>query len=229
MLKHKMKNKSAFTLIEILIAIAVFSIGILTVLRLITWNMAAIDKVKIKTQATILAKEWIELVYNLRDSNYEKEQDWNCIFSQQMYYKNIDDKFDENEICNWYFWSGNENQILQISFDPKIYLYSNLKEFGSWFEENFENNKLYYQIWEIWAIFTPAWNYKTSDWYNLFWYDHDTNWQESNYARYIVLTGVTASWQVLDKNKILKIESHVLYKKWNYAWEVILESFIGDY
>jgi len=231
MTKNQVKNVLAFTLIEILIAIAVFSVGILVVLRLITWNMAAIDRVKIKTQATILAKEWVDLVYNLRDANKEKEQAWNCVFSSEMYYKAIDEEIKEIDICNWYLWRW-QNKVLQISFDPKIYLLTNRQELYTWFDDNFAKNILYYKTNEVGKI-TSDWWYETKSWYNIFWYSNDSdwneNWQETNFARYIVLTWIVASWELLDKNKILKLESHVLYKKWNYTWEVILESFIGDY
>ena len=64
-----MKSKKAFTLLEILIAISVFAIGILAVLRVLTGNISVLDRTNIKLQATVLAKEWIELLYNVRDSN----------------------------------------------------------------------------------------------------------------------------------------------------------------
>ena len=64
-----MKRKFAFTLIEILIAISVFAIGILAVLRVLTGNLSTLDTANIKLQATVLAKEGIELLYNVRDSN----------------------------------------------------------------------------------------------------------------------------------------------------------------
>ncbi|MBQ2599966.1 prepilin-type N-terminal cleavage/methylation domain-containing protein [bacterium] len=52
-----MKKKLAFTLIEILIAISVFAIGILAVLRVLTGNLSTLDTANIKLQATVLAKE----------------------------------------------------------------------------------------------------------------------------------------------------------------------------
>ncbi len=67
-----MKNKSAFTLIEVMIAITVFAIGVLAVLRLITQNLVTLDTTQSRTMATFLAKEGMELVYNMRDSNINK-------------------------------------------------------------------------------------------------------------------------------------------------------------
>jgi len=68
-----MKKLSAFTFIEIMIAIVIFSVWILAVLNLVTNNLKSMDQNDLKLQATLLAKEWIELVYNLRDSNLKKE------------------------------------------------------------------------------------------------------------------------------------------------------------
>lgn len=65
-------NKKAFTLIEVLIAITVFSVGVLAVLNLIMNNLSTLDKVQTKITATLLAKEGIELAYNIRDSNLQK-------------------------------------------------------------------------------------------------------------------------------------------------------------
>jgi prepilin-type N-terminal cleavage/methylation domain-containing protein len=52
-----MKKKSAFTFIEVIIAITVFSIGVLAVLRLITQNLVILDVTEARTTATFLAKE----------------------------------------------------------------------------------------------------------------------------------------------------------------------------
>lgn len=67
-----MKKKSAFTFIEVMIAITVFAIGVLAVLRLITQNLVTLDATQSRTTATFLAKEGMELVYNMRDSNIAK-------------------------------------------------------------------------------------------------------------------------------------------------------------
>jgi len=52
-----MKKKLAFTFIEIMIAIVIFSIGILAVLRLVTANLGTMDENNTRIQATFLAKE----------------------------------------------------------------------------------------------------------------------------------------------------------------------------
>jgi prepilin-type N-terminal cleavage/methylation domain-containing protein len=52
-----MYKKSAFTFIEVIIAITVFAVGVLAVLRLITQNLVTLDTTEARTTATFLAKE----------------------------------------------------------------------------------------------------------------------------------------------------------------------------
>jgi prepilin-type N-terminal cleavage/methylation domain-containing protein len=52
-----MQKKTAFTFIEVMVAIVVFSIGILAVLKLVTNNLETMDKNNVRVQATLLAKE----------------------------------------------------------------------------------------------------------------------------------------------------------------------------
>ena len=58
-----------FTFIEVLMVIAVFSIGVLAVLKMITYNIAAADTIRLKTTASFLANESMSLAFNMRDSN----------------------------------------------------------------------------------------------------------------------------------------------------------------
>jgi hypothetical protein len=45
----------------------------------------------------------------------------------------------------------------------------------------------------------------------------------------LVFTGVVENKEVLPKDKILKLESHVIWQQWSSTWEVVLESFIWNY
>jgi type II secretory pathway pseudopilin PulG len=67
------------TLIEVLITIVVFSVGILTILSIITGSLSLWSRSRNRTTATMLAKEWIEMMYSIRDTNLDKAQKWWCI------------------------------------------------------------------------------------------------------------------------------------------------------
>lgn len=225
---YLMKKKSAFTFIEIMIAIVIFSIGILTVLKLVTDNLEQMDKNNVKIQATLLAKEWLELAYNLRDSNLSKELSWNCLMSEDMYDWTVEELNDEiwwwnqsdfeSIICDWYF--GIENN-LQISFDPKIYVYYKNSEKWDNFMENYEMNKLYFYAGDLSWYWYGNWELIVDNW--------ELKKTETLFARYLSFEEVKEWDDILPKDQILKIESHVLYLKWWLTWEVVFESFIWNY
>lgn len=218
-----MKKKFWFTLIEILIAITVFAIGVLAVLRVLTWNLSIMDQTSMKLQSTVLAKEWLELVYNLRDSNLEKKLPWNCVLNPELYgWENSDlDNKTVDEICVGYFGSD-FNEILQLSFDNEIYYYQNLTGSSDYFTGLFDDNKL--------CLFS---------WNNMSWFAYCSGdaWEPTFFARYLSFAWVDVSDPAkldqpqtnLPKDKILKVESHVLYKKWHKTWDIVFESFIWNY
>jgi type II secretory pathway pseudopilin PulG len=70
---------SWMTLIEVLITIVVFSVGILTILGVITGSLTLGSRSRNRTTATMLAKEWLEMMYNIRDTNLDKAQKWGCM------------------------------------------------------------------------------------------------------------------------------------------------------
>ena len=234
-----MKKRLAFTLIEILIAISVFAIGILAVLRVLTGNLSTLDTANIKLQATVLAKEWIELLYNVRDSNLEKNLSWDCVMKNDGYGWTSDKlnnylwdlENPEDRICDWKFWTG---KILKLSFDKNNYLYQKLENKQESFNALFEKSKL--------CLFS---------WDDMYWYSYCEGkwWEETIFARYLSFTPVyidvkantfsTASAAksnlaqsnvyVLPEDKILKVESHVLYNKHGKTWDIVFESFIWNY
>ena len=211
-----MKKKSAFTFIEVIIAITVFAIGILAVLRLITQNLVSLDITQSRMTATFLAKEWIELVYNMRDSNIAKWLPWWCVLKSWF----VSDGFwnmDPEQVCAWNFslWT---HKLLQISFDPVTYTYTLPVDSTTGFTNLWSGNRLYYMTWTIW-------------WHQMFRYSsHPVQGiTPTSFSRYILFTGVREGTSILSGDSILKIESHVLYNKWTKTWEVVLESFIGNY
>jgi len=198
-------KKSAFTLVEMLIVIAVFGTGILTVLYGIAQTLGNQDKTNVQITSSFLAREGIELMYNLRDSNYRKKLPWNCIFTS------IDPaNLNADNICEvgQGFTGGS---IFKIAIDPDKYLTvekidEDIKERD--FDKKFEEFQLYYHT-------GPYYNSR-SNWPPIpegFRYSHEENDHPLRFARYIILKSVMDGETELPQDKILKIESHVLYKK----------------
>lgn len=213
-----MKKRAAFTFIEVIIAITVFAVGVLAVLRLITQNLVILDVTEARTTATFLAKEWIELVYNIRDSNKAKSLPWDCLLDPNL---SSDDfgNYDENAVCIRYFSSWTvDDTVLQVSFAPEHYTHSAFVQKGENFFDLWSGNRLYYTT----GIVAETALFRYS---NIPVEDVDP----TVFSRYISFDVVKEWDKILPSNKILKIESHVLYMKGSTTWEVILESFIWNY
>ena len=63
------KKKKAFTLIEMIVVIFVLSVGLLSIVMLITHNLSLTNQIHTQNTATILAREGLELAYNYKNTN----------------------------------------------------------------------------------------------------------------------------------------------------------------
>jgi len=213
-----MNKKSAFTLIEIMIAISVFAIGVLAVLRLITQNLVTLEQTQARTTATFLAKESMALLYTMRDSNAQKLLPWDCVLRKSLLTDNLWNVEGSDDVCERYLSSGaQEGTLLQVSFDPASYMLVGNHPWWSDFSSLYSGNTLYYYTGTVGGK-------------NIFRYSNLlTGWgSPSGFARYLLLTGVRDGNAVLPLDKILKIESHVLYMKWATTGEVVLEGMIAN-
>lgn len=207
-----MKKLKAFTLIETIIVILVFSIGILVVLKWLASTIRHQDNAETQIKTSFLAREWIELMFNLRDANYHKEMPWNCIFVPQDK-PSLTDK-NSNPFCidtlgPW--------KVLKISmWTWNEYIHTEVWNLKENFDDMFNEYQIYFHTW--------TWNELT------FSYDYTgTEEEKTPFARYLIITGVMENWILVDTWKLLKIESHVLYKKWFLTWDKFMETFIGNY
>ncbi len=73
-----MKRRTWFTLVEIVVALIIFGIGLLTLLRAIVYYVATWDEAKQKAEAILLAKEAMDIVYNQRDTNLRRSVRRDC-------------------------------------------------------------------------------------------------------------------------------------------------------
>lgn len=213
-----MKKIKAFTLIETLIVIIVFCIGILAVLHWLSQTLRNKDYANTQIKSAFFAREWIELLFNLRDANYHKELPWNCIFNRV---ESLSIPYDEyaNPFCNGDLSSLAENQVLKISiWSGDEYVHVETASLYGDFEQNLSWFQIYLHTWnvlnwEIWFRYDYVWNKDEKTWF----------------ARYLVITWVVSDGEPLPKDKILKVESHVLYQRWAITWEKVMETFIWEY
>ena len=206
-----MKKIKAFTLLETLIVIMVFCIGILVVLNGLSQTLRNKDYANTQIKSAFFAREWIEMVFNLRDANYHKKLPWNCIF---QWSDQLSDDWCNANLEPW--------TILKISlWWNNEYIHAETGDIGELdFDSIFSGYQVYF--------------HKSNIWNNVTWYYYDYSWTEEErtwFARYLLITWVKydESDSVIDSDKLLKIESHVLYKRWALTWEKVMETFIWNY
>ncbi len=206
-----MKKIKAFTLIETLIVIIVFCIGILTVLYGMSQTLRNQNYAKTQIQSAFFAREWIELVFNLRDANYHKEIAWNCI---------PEEWYDEEWWCRE---NLSNDKILKLSiWDGVEYINVETPDFTIWnledsddFDKTFDEFQIYKHVDDDSFVYNHTECEEGEIWCEATWF-----------ARYITIKSV--EWVNRDDN-LLKIESHVLYRRWGLQWEKVMETFIGNY
>lgn len=71
------------TFIELLIAIFVFTVGILSIMHMLTQNISLVDRTKLNATATLLAKEAMELTFHHRNTNVLLSYDRQCAYRDQ--------------------------------------------------------------------------------------------------------------------------------------------------
>lgn len=196
-----------FTVVELVVSLYIFGIAILLLLTILIDNVAIWKEVELQTQANMLAKEWIEIVYNIRDSNNLKYQKWSTMswtyfWSWGSFYK---------VAINMWWDDTNPYFIEDISSNPQkdeIMMYQH-----TWLVKN--------------TVWVPIWTG--------FWYDYNSGWKESWFTRYISFSWVylEPEWNIV-WDEILKISSVVWYnsrlKVWlSSTWTVVMESFISNW
>lgn len=77
---NNLTMKKGQSLLEIIIATAIIVTVITAVLGLVTQSLVASSSAKLKTQASFLAQEAMEIVHNIRDTNWKKVQAWDTNF-----------------------------------------------------------------------------------------------------------------------------------------------------
>ena len=76
-MKKNFKNKRGFTLLEVLIAVSVLVIGTVAAFSTITSTIRSTTFAKDKLIASFLAQEGIEIVKNIRNTNWIQGNAWN--------------------------------------------------------------------------------------------------------------------------------------------------------
>ncbi len=192
----KFINKKAFSIIEILVWIFIFSLWLVSIYAIIVSTLRINDYNSNYIVAANLAKEQIELIRNIRDSNYKvlkpynlKNPDWNSFTNE--------DKF---EVWNKYiiendFWEN----IMSITLKDRTSLFEEWKENLN--SESMQSYRLCITP-DNFYTYNCEWNNIKTEYYRVFYVDEveDKNW--------II-------------NDAYKITSKVIwYKRWYHEFKI---------
>ncbi len=115
MFKLQIKKKW-FTLAEVLIVCTVFAVMVVWMILAINRAFVFMDNIKLQVIATNLAREWVEMMYNIRDTNWRKFSGERDKYWLAMQEAGSDESCRFGRTVTWFFY------IHQIkddgSFDP---------------------------------------------------------------------------------------------------------------
>lgn len=193
-----MKHPSWFTFIEIVIAIFVFSVGILAVLQVMTRNLSLIAQSQTKTTAASFAQEWIALTFSLRDANRTKWYARDCIPSSQVF---VVTEPTEEDFCQYRMQDlAISGWVLLLGFSPDQYMSIAVQQ-DTWSTQLFS---------------------QTGEWYYIAY----TGTAATKYSRYISFEPVYDANMLVPTDNLLKVTSVVQYAQGAETGQVQLESFI---
>lgn len=198
---------------EILIVIVIFGVGILAVLTLLTNSIWYFDTINMQTRATLLAKEGLDLTFHHRDSNILEGLPWN-------YYANNGEELYRKDQATFKITLNKGTQETENEVDTIKYLNLELQDSQSQKEENKSDFDQKFKTFAMDIGDDGSYEYIEAQ-----------NWEKTipnkGFARWIIFDAV--KWEdgnAIKGEKILKVSSHVLYKRWATTWEVVLESLI---
>ena len=65
-------KKNWFTLVEVLLVCSIFAIMVVGIILAVNRSYTFMNNTKLQIQATNLAREWVEMIFNIRDTNWRK-------------------------------------------------------------------------------------------------------------------------------------------------------------
>lgn len=196
-------RKKAFTLIEILIVIVIFWVGILAILSIMANSVKNFDTINMQTRATLLAKEWIDLAFHHRDSNLEQGY-------PRDYYARIENTDWGKEEFLWKDWNTTFKIGLSVDKNKNPYYLLEKIEIWKYTADTFD------EYFKTFALELTKNNTLTP-----YTYKATTETLNKGYARRIEFARLK-----IENLELLKVSSHVIYKRWSFTGEVVLESFL---
>jgi len=122
-------RRSWFTLVEVVLACSLFAIIVVWIILAINRSFVFMNNIKLSVRAANFAREWVEMVYNIRDTNWRKHSG-----ERDQYWLNLWDRtqwFEERSFIKWVYVLKEGNQ------DGNSYFYA--KSLGIESDTNIED------------------------------------------------------------------------------------------
>lgn len=200
----KQLHTTWFSIIEVLVGIFIFSLGLVSVFMLLSSSMNLNELNKNKIIASNLAREQVELFRNIRDVNYATLHSWNQINPEGSYSRPSD-----------FFSTGSYYRLennLSSGFPVRV---EEINSFGEWTAElgwKMQSYRLYQ---------TPEW---------LYTYSQAPDNTPTYFYRFLEISPVFYSdgWVQKEISDAFKITSKVIwYKRWYH--ELQIDTIVTDW
>jgi len=163
MLNKQKLNKKAMSIIEVMIAIFIFTLWLSSVFMIISsaGNINTYNKDFII--ASNLAREQVELIRNIRDTNYIKFQKWNMLRPESWNYNTVfsssTTQLYKFENWNWIWDFHIKSSTWAYVSDFRNALKDNTNIIKEEYRLCLENNKYVYCNWTFWEKKTPFYKF----------------------------------------------------------------------
>lgn len=177
------RKVNAFTLAETLIVASLFAVMVLWIIFWINRAFAFMNDTRLRVRASNLAREWVEMMYNIRDTNRRKHS-WER--DKYRLTRNENEKFRKWIVVLVESWSNGETHIIWDHYyntDEAIECYEDIKSF-------FENNNCSTIRTESRSIFPWTYEYY-SGWLIATWNIEDLlEWDWTEFYRIVRIYGI---------------------------------------
>ena len=203
------KNKW-FSIIELLVAILVFAIWLVSIYALVVSSVKLWDYNKNFIIASNLAREQVELVRNIRDTNYKKLQKYSKINPNDTNFSPSDSFFE-----TWSYYKIYNDYSVTSSFSINV---EKLLSFWEW------ESELSWKMKDYQLCLNIDWTYSyVNSSYNC------PNWEKTYFYKYVSFEDLKYStwWTSILVQDAFKLKSKVI---WNMRWyhEFELNTIIAD-
>ena len=157
---NRILSKKAETLIELMIALAILSIVLISTLKIVAGARLTLDSAKNRSQAVSLAREWLEMTRYLRDYN------WMNYWSNRRLCWNFSADNQKWIIADWTIdWSWLLDDECLEAIPPWAW-YANHTLYWWYIPYHNINNSSYswkFYLSQNWWLITSSWD-KKNDW-----------------------------------------------------------------